>query len=298
MRSTSTLRGSYRIGRRLAVGLSALLTVLGCGSGSGSDLNPFILSLQSDAPCYGVSVRIDAGMFDGDIGSCEASDTASAAGCSTDFADEDGMLVANARGCMLDPGSAVFDCRLDSDQASSVEAATSVNCGCGCQDDCPATVSMTAQTVARRAAHTGVRAARRRAARNAGAVQTTTVSTTSFFCGTCCDYFVNTFVGMSAVEPVSELEFVLDLDAGDRCDFDPGDCELAVAHDGPSVVRRVGNTLEVCITDSAGIPPTSPLLTCELLAPSYAEPPLRVVRALGRDLDAIDPTPSLTVTEN
>jgi hypothetical protein len=127
---------------------------------------------------------------------------------------------------------------------------------------------------------------------------TASLLTTSTFCGTCCDYFVSSRIDMSAASRVTEVAFVLSLDGGgDQCSFSADDCQFAIATRGPSYIRSVDRTLEVCVSDPEGISPDATLLTCDLIAPSYGNPPLALARALGEQFENLDPAPTLTLED-
>lgn len=282
-------------GRALVV---AVLTgvLCSCGDGSGSSQKAYTLTLESDAPCYGARVAIDLEALAKGNGSCRASAEIAASGCSTDTYTDGDTLVAEARGCMIDAGTRLFDCMLGTSSATAVEDATSVAYDCGCQEACPTTVSIDAT------ATTGILDGASTHPGTAGTTVATDTAlastTTSSFCGTCCDYYVNASVDMAAASRVTEIAFVLTFaHGGDECPFDPYDCQFAVATDGPSYIRKVDRTLEFCLSDSAGIDAAATLVTCELLAASFASPPLTVTRANGENLENLDPPPALTLDD-
>ena len=107
------------------VGVSLAVTLAGCGNdGSDSAQTQLTLSLESDAPCYGVRAEIDLAALNGPSGTCEMSEEVAAAGCIADVRTENDVLIADARGCMIDSGALLFDCELSSGNAGAVEAAT------------------------------------------------------------------------------------------------------------------------------------------------------------------------------
>ena len=136
--------------------MAAAVTLAGCGNdGSDSAQTQLTLSLESDAPCYGVRAEIDLAALNGPSGTCEMSEEVAAAGCIADVRTENDVLIADARGCMIDSGALLFDCELSSGNAGAVEAATRVTYGCGCQSACPTDVSVSVQA-ARGASKTGL----------------------------------------------------------------------------------------------------------------------------------------------
>lgn len=288
--------------RLVATGVIVVFTIFagGCGDGSGSSQTRYSLSLQSDAPCYGVRAEIDLGALKKAEGSCELSEEASVAGCSADISTQGEVLAAEARGCLLASGTPVFDCRLATDQASNVEAATTVTYGCGCQDTCPTTVSLDTEAGLTLPADGDTEVAYLDASKRPVVVETAVASTTtSTTCGTCCDYFETLSVDMQAATRVTEIAFLFSFaTGGDECSFYADDCEITVGSDGPGYLRKNGRTLEVCISDSVGIDATATLMECEFIAPSPASPPLTVVRAGGEQLQTLDPPPTLTLRSN
>jgi len=275
-----------------------MVAFCGCGNGSNSDLTAFSLSLQSDAPCYGARAQIDLDALAGTRGACSLRAALTAAGCRGNVHTQGHILVAEARGCMIEAGTALFDCELQAAGSTLVEDAATVTCGCGCQQTCPTATTIEASTTSPATRHDATSSAQPGARGRSISVETLALATTSTTCGTCCDYGVTASLNMQASRSVSEIEFVLALDGAEPCPFEASDCELTVATDGPGFVRKVGRTLEVCLADSTGIDAAAEVMRCELLVPSYGSPPIEVLRARDDTLEALDPLPALTVRED
>ncbi len=276
------------------LGVGLVILASGCGNGSSSDQSQFTLSLESDAPCYGVRAEIDLAALSKANGACAASEEVTAAGCTTEISTQGDLLVADARGCMIDPGTALFDCELASGNAAVVEAATTLSYGCGCQATCPTDVSVQVQAAAG-AGITGIAWGFDTGSRPLR-VATAVASTTSTSLSLTCDYFENVTVSMDAATRVTEIAFLLSLDGlGEQCEFSADECRIAVATNGPSYIRAVERTLEVCISDVEGIEVDAVLIGCELIAPDYGNPPLTLLRAEGEQLEPLDPAPTLTL---
>ena len=92
-----------------------------------------------------------------------------------------------------------------------------------------------------------------------GARCTTTTSST-LFCGTCCDVDVDNDVSIAEEALLAEIEFDVLAPGEPQCDVS---CSLAPGFENPSRIVQVdGNRVHVCIASGDGIAGPGLLVTC------------------------------------
>lgn len=282
------------------------LLLVGCGDGDGGGgTNAFSFRLATDVPCYGASVHVDlaalgsGAVADGDLPCRLARDLPP--DCFSDFTRDPSALDLAVRGCFVPNSSTLVDCDLDVSSADRVTAAATIACGCGCQDTCPTAPGVCAYRSSGAActpAAVSIPVASSIATQRHSSVAVIAASTTSTtFCGTCCDVAGDAVIAIGGSEPLMELSVAT---AG-TISFQTGcnseiDCSNVSGTTGPELARLVGDEVEVCV--SSPVPFTGPadLAQCFVLYGGISQPgPGRVIRALDRNYRPLAVPPTVAV---
>jgi hypothetical protein len=255
--------------------------------------------LESDVPCWGAHVEIGAGAVPaGAAESCKAEPSLALLGCTASFSSDAGALVFDARGCFL-TDTDLFSCSVSPQEAAAMAAASTTACGCGCAETCPTTPVLCAQTEGEPAcaAPAAVEAfanpvSTAFASVNVG--QATVTSSTT--CETCCDFSDDATVSLESDVVVTEL-LVRFSSGRDLSCFEDVSCDAVSLSAGPAFARfeADGDTVALCISDPVGIDGPVSLGSCDVSTGSITHGPAEVVRALGANLEPIDPKPSVVL---
>lgn len=275
--------------------LALVAGIAGCASNG--DTEQVTLRLDSDATCYGFQVDFGKTLAPTlTVGAlleeptCRATRALEEAGCTPTVFTGDDELHLGARGCFVADGTPLFDCELPRPLAATLEREATVRCGCGCADTCPTTPAVeVCRDSPSECASTEASEREAEGARRVGTthqVQTTATSTsTTNWCGTCCDLLWDMRFVLVEAPVLSEIEFEFAVpDDGPRC---PSlTCRITADVAGPSGVRpgpRVGG--RYCLSDPAGIVAPERLVACEYISESEEVSEFRVIRALTTDLE-------------
>lgn len=283
-----------------ACGLLFSLGLAACASDSGTE--PVTIRLASNAACYGF--QIDVGGAAASVGwassqavSCVATPELAAAGCSPSVTTSKTELHLGTRGCLVPDGTPLFDCELPGSLVREAENAASVHCGCGCATTCPQDPAIqickgTPESCAAAAAATALLDENAVPASDPvlPAVQLTTTSSSTTYCGTCCDVATTPRVGLTDAVTLSEIAFEFTLpSSGPRCP--QIDCWFAHTPRGPSTISQNGNTVRACVSDPGGLDGPTTLLRCDVVSGGSDSSEVNVLRALGADLASVTPPP-------
>jgi hypothetical protein len=292
---------------RITVALAASLLASACGS-SGNGEETVTLRLASDAACYGIEIEVDESGLSttdrGTIQSCAAVADLLSRGCQAETRITSDEYQLSATGCFTPDDTELFECTLPKALAARFRDAAEIRCGCGCGDNCPSSV---AALVCNDDANcevgpTASVAAASRA--NAPSVQTdhglaleTTVSSTTTFCGTCCDALSEPGVSVTGGDTIRELRFDITMSL-DGCD--PADCAAAPGIDGPvSIETEPGTgTLHVCLSSKEGFSSPADLINCEVANGGDDAFVIGNVSALDAHLNPMTPPPVLVNDPN
>ncbi|MBI5505091.1 MAG: hypothetical protein HY899_09825, partial [Deltaproteobacteria bacterium] len=280
-----TIRLSRRAG--IPLPLLALLCVGGCNSGGG-DSERVTIGYAGDASAYGVLIRsgdsqalTKAAAADPP---CSMAAAAVAANCNGSVETSAGGLRLALRGCFLQPGDALFNCELSSDQAAHLRSDATVTTGCGCQANCPAVPAISVcGTNAADCQETAASQAATSATTKAQVVSTTTRTTFHNTCSTCCEVDTSPYRNavLTATQPVTEIEVRLTVYRG--CEFSDAACRVEDYFAWGVISSRTVNstTLRYCLASANPIEDATalPLLQCK----DGTVASVAVVRAFGAD---------------
>jgi hypothetical protein len=296
---------SDRLHREFAAIVLAVATV-GCGNGGGDDgVKSFSFLVATDAPCYGASVHVDLTVLAsdavpaGEIPCRLASDLP--VGCAADFSRSETALDLAVRGCLLADDSTLVECDLDADNARAVTAATTVACGCGCQDVCPMAPSVCAYVsdgAGCTPAPPSVPATNAPGSRGATVTEVIAASTTTTtYCGTCCDVVGSAQIMVGDSEPIMELYVT----TAETIYFQTGCYAGAYCTDlsgtaGPGFARVDGDEVAICVSSATPFVGPLTLAQCDIVNGGISQPGLgRVVRALDRNYRPLAIPPAISV---
>jgi len=271
-----------------SVGLGAELTCPQCPSGAGTGIE-----LATNGECYGTHVEIPASALPtGGVG-CTLDPYVKGLACVSSLSIDTNGLHLDVR----DTSSDVDDCTLDAmtllscrgEEAAVAEMAEAavVTCGCGCKAECATprvcvssgegpTCSVPVNLSTRKATH-GTKTA---VSVNVTAMAASSVSTTSFSCGTCCNTPVVGEIKLADDVKVTELRVRLQGDVDSTC--------LACEAWGSEIVDRDDGTVEFCIFRPEGIQGPTVLSPCFGNVGSITPGPAEVLRARGENFEPIE----------
>lgn len=300
---------------RTAIGLVAELACPICSEGTGV---PFDIPMG----CAGAHVTVprDALPANLDLVSCSASPNLSARGCKLSLTVDEEGLVFDARGsgeqlfgrgqsCPL--SGAVFACHVPDENVGAIARNAVVECACGCRECTEAPRLCSSSSEGRACSpekplvavgpvrpagveHRGVESPTVAFTSEPPTVVTTSTSTP--FCGTCCNLDELGTLRMQENEPtITELRVRV------RHDYD-GDCFECYSID-PTGIRteayvpgyqKEGEFREICIIDHDGIQGPFDFATCEGYG-DFDFGPVEVLFARGKNFERLATPPVITM---
>jgi hypothetical protein len=294
---------------RLAAPLAVVASLLACGCGcSGNGEETVTLRLASDAACYCIEIDVDESGLSatdrGTIQSCAGLADLLSRGCEVETKITNDEYQLSATGCFAPDDTELFECTLPKALAARFRDAAEIRCGCGCGDDCPSSIAALVcdDDANCEVGPTALVAAM--APTSAPTVQTdhglpleTTVSSTTTFCGTCCDVIAEPGVSVTGSDTIRELRFDVTLSL-EGCE--PAECEPAAGIDGPvSIENEPGTgTLHVCLSSKEGFSSPADLINCEVQNGGDDTFVIANVSALDARLNPMTPPPVLVNDAN
>jgi hypothetical protein len=282
-----------------SVGLGADLACPQCPGGAGTGIE-----LATDGECHGAHVEIPASALPAGGVDCTIDPYAKALPCVSSLSiDVDGLHLDvrdtsyDVEDCRLD-AMTLLSCRGEEAAVAAMAEAAVVTCGCGCKAECVTprvcvsssespTCSVPVNLSTAKAAHGTIPTA---AAVEHGtkvavsvtetAMAASSVSTTSFSCGTCCSTPVVGEIKLMDDVKVTELRVRLQGDVDSTC--------LACEAWGSEIVDRDDGTVEFCIFRPEGIQGPTVLSPCFGNVGSITPGPAEVLRARGENFEPID----------
>lgn len=291
---------------RVVVLWSALL--LGGCSGGGSGDETISIRLASDQDCYGFTIEIDqSGLPASDLGTsgaCTADPALTDLGCETDASTSPDQYELSASGCFAPSDTALYLCTIPKALAERFRDTAQLRCGCGCATECPgATAAVVCREDGTHCESAVVRSAPASIAtdegtitveRTPGVAQATTVTSTTTYCGTCCDVQdIDTGVRLSDDVPVRELRFDLAMNIDERFCPQFNGCSVSTSFDGPNTVEFDGDSIHVCLSAKDAVVGPTHLLSCSINSDGTDEYEVSGVSALDQEFRAITPAPAI-----
>jgi len=286
--------------------VAVALIVAGCGSGGGrNEQLHFDLSLLSVVPCFGTHIELQLARSGGKItkqrtADCTLSAQAALAGCTgTSVFDNDDLLTLDIRDCFVTNDELLFEC---SSRGYRIPGPATVQCGCGCQSQCPGSPSICITQRNKEPCNIASLEAGPRGTVTADTVQVsvtnviTATSTTTPPCGTCCDLGIEFEPTLDDAVSLRELYFEVELPSFEPMCPEFEGCSLPLGTDGPSFVRETGTGVEICISDSVGFSGPAVVAECSVIT-SDSVGPVTVRRALDVDLAPVVPLPNMSVSQ-
>lgn len=281
-----------------SVGMGVELACPACPTGNGIGVD-----LVVDSQCHSAHVEIPTSALPAGGIDCAVDPYVKALPCASNMTlGPDGLSIdvrytsSAIEDCWV-AATTLFSCRADAAVLKTMAESAVVTCGCGCEEECPAPrvcVSDGTGSTCSPTANLSRSSVSRAAARSVGALESHTtvsntesisaassVSTTSFSCGTCCNTPVVGNIELVDDVKVTELRVRLQGDVDSTCLY----CEAW----GSEIVDRDDGTVEFCIFRPEGIQGPTVLSPCFGNVGSITPGPAEVLRARGENFETIEP---------
>ncbi len=291
--------------RRRALSFCLTFLLAGCGNSDGDgETNTFSFRLGTDMSCYGASVHVDLSALgsdavtDGEL-PCRLS-TDLPPECFSDFTRDASALDLAVRGCFVPNDATIADCDLAIGSADRVTAAATIACGCGCQQTCPTAPSVCAYLSSGATCSPALNSfppTNRAGTQRTSSTEVVAASTTSTtFCGTCCDVISDASIAIGDSEPLMELSVATAGAIGFQtgCNNDVN-CTDASGTSGPGLARILGDEVEVCVSSPVEFTGPVDLAQCSVMFAGVNPGPGRVIRALDRNYRPLAISPTVSV---
>lgn len=282
------------------------LLMIDCSGGGGSGDETITVRLATDQACYGVAIDVDQeGLSETERGtsaSCLAAPAVSALGCDSATGGTAQQLRLSTSACFTPNATSLFQCTVSAALAERFRESTTIRCGCGCADPCPAVVdaaicdqngeNCTAAQSSSAQLESRDPALEARSVDNV--TQVTPTSSTTNYCGTCCDaQGIETGVAMASDDVVREIRFdlAMPVDEPDCPEFER--CVTSPVFDGPSTIEIDGDNIHVCLSGKSAVSGAQHLFSCDVNSDGSDTYEISGVAALDARLRPVLPAPTV-----